>query len=84
MNDATGKNYSEAITYDLETVSEEEGRYILTMTVDTDYLNSEKSVYPVTIDPSYTWNGNSALYDVYVLSGTDYVNKKISSFLLLN
>ena len=79
MNDATGKNYSEAITYDLETVSEEEGRYILTMTVDTDYLNSEKTVYPVTIDPSYTWNGNSALYDVYVLSGTDYVNMNFYS-----
>ena len=79
MNDATGKNYSEAITYDLETVSEEEGKYVLTMTVDEAYLNSEKTVYPVTIDPSYTWNGNSALYDVYVLSGEKYVNMNLYS-----
>lgn len=72
MNDATEKNYSESITYDLETVSEEDGSYILTMTVDSDYLNSENTEYPVTIDPSYTWTGSSAIYDVYVLSGSSY------------
>ena len=74
MNDATEENYSENITYDLETVSEEDGSYVLTMTVDPEYLNDPETVYPVTIDPSYSWTGGSAVYDVYVLSGSAYAD----------
>lgn len=62
MNDATQENYSESVTYDLEAVEGEEGAYVLTMTVDSDYLESPETTYPVTIDPSYTWTGSSAVY----------------------
>ena len=74
MNDATEEHYSEAITYDLEEVDESEGTYILTMTVDPEYLEDPDTVYPVTIDPSYTWTGGSAVYDVYVLSKSTYAD----------
>lgn len=74
MNDATGEHYNENITYDLEPVSGQEGSYILTMTIDQSYLDDSKTVYPVTIDPSYTWTGGSAIYDVYVLSGSSYAD----------
>lgn len=33
--------------------------YILTMTVDEEYLNSQDTIYPVTIDPTITWRGSS-------------------------
>ena len=43
--------------------------YILTMTVDEEYLNSQDTIYPVTIDPTITWRGSSMVDDVYVKSG---------------
>lgn len=69
MNDAIQENYSEAITYDLDEAEGIRDTYILTMTVDKAYLESEETVYPVTIDPTYSWTGSSSIYDVYVLSG---------------
>ena len=75
MNDATCNNYSEAITYDLEEVTDTDNsksdncrNYILTMTVDEDYLKDENTVYPVTIDPAYTWFRPANTDDVYVAS----------------
>ena len=49
MNDATGSAYSEDITYDIE--KESGSTYILTMTVDRDYLDDEDRQYPAV---SYT------------------------------
>lgn len=75
MNDATGKAYSEKISYDLkEETSDETGEhtYLLTMTADEDYLADKSRQYPVTIDPSLTWSGDSKFKDVYVISGTKY------------
>lgn len=74
MNDATEEHYSESITYDLEEVDQLKGTYLLTMTVDPSYLEDPDTVYPVTIDPSYTWTGSSAVYDVYVLSKSTYAD----------
>ena len=71
MNDATGNAYSEDIDYELKQMqSGEENVYILYMHVDKRYLESETRVYPVTIDPTATWTGNSDLADVYVTSGS--------------
>lgn len=39
--------------YSVQTI-EEDNEYIITMSVDAAYLNSENTVYPVTIDPSIT------------------------------
>ncbi len=72
MNDASGKAYSEDITYDIEKLEGKNSRYLLTMTVDKDYLESEDRQYPVTIDPTTTWKGNDKLRDVYVISGSKY------------
>lgn len=69
MNDASGENYSEAITYEIEKTDEGSNSYVLTMCVDQAYLSSVDTQYPVVIDPSYTWNSDPSLYDVYVLSG---------------
>lgn len=73
MDDATGENYSEAITYDLEKKSQESNTYVLTMTVDSSYLSNPNTVYPVTIDPFYSCAFlTSNLSDVYVLQGDTY------------
>ncbi|MDY3374185.1 MAG: DNRLRE domain-containing protein [Terrisporobacter othiniensis] len=72
MNDASNKAYSEEITYDINPKSGEEDTYILTMTVDEDYLKSEDRQYPVKIDPTITWSGDSNIIDTYIISGTKY------------
>lgn len=53
--------------------------YILTMTVDEEYLNAAERQYPITIDPSHTWKGNSKLTDAYVISGSKYKNTNFYS-----
>ena len=75
MNDASGNAYSEKITYELQEEANGESdshSYHLIMTVDEDYLSDKNRKYPVTIDPSLTWSGDSKFKDVYVLSGTSY------------
>lgn len=72
MNDATEEAYSEDVTYELQTIDEKAGKYQLILTVDEDYLTAGERQYPVVIDPTITWSGDSKVSDVYVLSGTDY------------
>lgn len=75
MNDASGNAYSEKITYNLQEESAEKSEkhtYLLTMTVDETYLADKARQYPVTIDPSLTWSGDSKFKDAYVISGTKY------------
>lgn len=72
MNDASGQAHSTDITYELTKDGDAEGAYVLTMTVDMDYLNDESRQYPVTIDPTLTWTGSSQVKDVYVISGSTY------------
>ncbi len=71
MNDASGDAYSEAIGYELEKTGED-GRYIITMTIDEDYLSDPERVYPVTVDPTVTWKGNDEIRDTYVITGSGY------------
>ena len=71
MNDATEEAYSEDLTYSLE--EQEDGSYLVTLTVSKKYLNSVERIYPVTIDPTVTWKGDGSFYDVYVLNG-DYAD----------
>ncbi len=74
MNDATGEAYSEEIAYSIEEIAGKEGRYLIKMTADAGYLDDEKRVYPVTIDPTVTWKGDSELRDVYIIYGSGYAN----------
>ena len=63
---------AEPVSYDhhytVETV-EEDQEYILTMVIDEEYLNSPDIVYPVTVDPSFTIDGDTnhdtTIYDNY-------------------
>ena len=71
MNDATGDAYSTDIRYDLEQ-TDEEGRYIITMTIDAEYLDDIDRVYPVTVDPTVTWKGNDMIRDTYIITGSGY------------
>lgn len=72
MNDATKEAYSEEVTCDVMEKEGEPGTYILTMSVNEDYLNDSARQYPVTIDPTLTWKGDDSLRDVYVISGSTY------------
>ncbi|MFR5366632.1 DNRLRE domain-containing protein, partial [Intestinibacter bartlettii] len=72
MNDKTGKTYSDDITYDIEKSKYDDNKYILTMTLSQDYLNDKDRVYPVTVDPTVTWTGDSNLIDTYILSNSKY------------
>ena len=72
MNDAAGDAYSTDITYDLEEKEGEEGTYILTMTIDEEYLSDKDRVYPVTVDPTVTWKGNDDIRDTYIITGSGY------------
>ena len=74
MNDATNDAYSEDITYDIKEKEGEKNTYILTMTVDKEYLNSKDRKYPVKIDPTITWSGDSNIIDTYVISGNKYAS----------
>ena len=78
MNDDSGEAYSEDLIYKLEDGSEENS-YILTLTVSREYLDDEERIYPVTIDPTATWQGEDTFLDVYVISGSSYGDKNYSS-----
>lgn len=87
MNDASGDAYTEDLSYSLETLNEEEGKYLLTLTASEEYLEDEERQYPVTIDPTLVWNDNSRISDVYVLSSYpnyNYYVGGITSFYLGN
>ncbi|MBQ3136897.1 MAG: hypothetical protein IJB74_05370 [Clostridia bacterium] len=61
--DVTSEHYTDC-TYKLEMISE--GKYILTISVPEEYLESEGTVYPVIIDP--TTDNISMTYDTSVYS----------------
>lgn len=64
MYDADG-DYSDAVKYELETIVD--GIYVLTVTADSDWLNSEARSYPITIDPSVSIP-NSTVTDLDISS----------------
>ena len=73
MNDKTDNAYCDDITYDIKK-SDEQNKYILTMTLSEDYLNAKDRVYPVTVDPTITWTGESNFIDTYILSNETYAD----------
>lgn len=71
MTDALGE-ISENIILDLKK-TEGENEYVVVMTVDESFL--ENASYPVNIDPTTTWTGNTMFYDAMVCNGSSYTNK---------
>ncbi|MGN1334569.1 MAG: DNRLRE domain-containing protein, partial [Anaerovoracaceae bacterium] len=73
MNDASGEAYSEDITYSMSRQGNSDN-YTLTVAVSEEYLKSQERVYPVTIDPTATWNNTTYYKDVYVNSSNPNTN----------
>ena len=73
--DAHGRFSIGTMTVETVTAGEE---YILTLTVDEDFLTDENTVYPVSIDPTLTVSDNThgagAIEDVTIYSGRPNVN----------
>lgn len=73
--DACGKFSIGTMTVETVTAGEE---YILTLTVDEDFLTDESTVYPVSVDPTLTVSDNThgagAIEDVTIYSGRPNVN----------
>ena len=59
MNDATGEAYSEDLAYSIKEKQDEVDVYILTLTINKEYLKDKNRKYPVVIDPTDVWTINS-------------------------
>ena len=79
MNDATNNAYSQDLHYTLGQKEGEEDSYVLALTVSEDYLSSSDRAYPVTIDPTFTWNGSEEISDVYVINKSPYTDTNFYS-----
>lgn len=84
MNDASKKAYSDDITQDIRKKAGENDTYIITIALDEDYLTDSKRQYPVTVDPSFTWDTNSEFRSVYVSSGYKNTNFYDSGIKIIN
>ena len=71
--------YSEDLSYSIEPIDKVNDTYKLVLTVSKEYLEDEKRVYPVTIDPTYTANTSTKFKDVYIESGYPTTNFYSSS-----
>lgn len=81
MLDANGE-YSEECTYDITMIQKKDGmnQYRLTLKVSQKYLEEKDRAYPVTIDPTVTWNTSDArkVSSAYVCStapNSNYTDK---------
>ncbi len=78
MVDANGQLNSN-VTYHLEKTNDE---YTLKLIVDKEWLESETTIYPVTIDPTITNYGqNNSVYDTYIYPGDTGVDRNSLSYL---
>ena len=57
---------------EIESETEGERKYLLTLTISEEYLNSKDRVYPVTVDPTTTWKTTEGIADSYICSGSTY------------
>ena len=67
MYDAAGAE-SDAVTYELEQTAS--GAWTLTVAADADWINDEERVFPVAIDPTVYFAGNSSNDQIY----SGYIN----------
>ena len=58
MTDAKGAA-STAVTYELKEIAE--GKFAFTVIADSDWMNSEKRAFPITIDPQITVSGSGSM-----------------------
>ena len=68
------QRYSESIDLSLERSEDIEGQYKVTLTVDSNFLYSESTQYPVIIDPTATYGTESTWADTFVQSAYPNTN----------
>lgn len=81
MIDANNK-----ISYDVSytAAADGEGRYILTVSADEEWINDTDTALPVRIDPSIIKSYSFAYFnDAYIMSGANYINGNYSTSPLL-
>ena len=66
MTDASEEICSENITYELREDMNEEGTYVLVVTIDESYFDDETRKYSVAVDLAVIWADASRINDVYV------------------
>lgn len=84
MNDASKTAYNDNITQSIREKEGEKDTYIITIALDEDYLADSDRQYPVTFDPSFTWDTNSEFWSVYVGSGYKNTNFHDSGIKIIN
>ena len=87
MNDKTNEAYSEDIEYKIVKVKGKKDKYILKLIVDKEYLEDEKRIYPVTIDPTIIWLDPSQFIDTFTNNSseganTNYYNSNYTEMLI--
>lgn len=75
--DAAGE-YSDAVT---GSIRESNGRYVLSISLDLDWLRASERVFPVVIDPTVSVSGTAKCYDTFVCSKYPTTNYKTNSYL---
>lgn len=63
------QNLNQTINNYYELTPIENGTYLLTLHIDEAFLEAPSTTYPVTIDPTFTFNVNSSTNDAIVYSG---------------
>ncbi len=66
MNDAGEQAYSRELNYEIKSDLENADTYILKLHVSKEYLDDPERVYPVTIDPTLIWTGDSMAEAAYI------------------
>lgn len=66
------ENYNDNIRYEIE--KKTDTIYELKMILDQDFLNNSSIAYPITVDPSVSWTGNSQITDSYIFNGSKYAD----------
>jgi hypothetical protein len=79
ITDAKGATTT-SIQYKLRT---EKGQTFLDVMVDDKWLQDEKRVYPIVVDPTLTIQGATTTFDTFLASGAAYQNTPIFRSLLV-
>lgn len=56
-------------SYEIEPIKANEGLYLVTVEIDAEFLTNENTVYPVMVDPTFSFNASMAINDAPVYSG---------------
>ena len=73
----TNNQYSDRISVSL--TDNHNGKYTLTITADSEWMNDPERAYPVTIDPPIYTSSSSSVLDLNLKTDSDYTNSTSTS-----